>query len=137
MKTAVRLLTSLTIAAALFAVTGCNTVSTTTTQALGVPTYPPTNPTNVVVLLAPPTRPHVRLGEVQAEPYSTSVSAAKIQAALQQAGAKLGADAVVIVYDRNQVVGAVVTGPWWGGRSIQNIQGRVIVAVAIKYTGAQ
>lgn len=34
--------------------------------------------------------------------------------------------------DKNQVVGAVVTGPWWG-RSVNEIEGRVVVAVAIKY----
>ena len=122
------------VIAGAFAVTGCNTVSTTTTQSLGVATYPPTNPTNIVILLTPPIRPHIRLGNVQAEPSSTSVSAAKIQGALQEAAGKLGADAVVIVYDRTQTVGAVVTGPWWG-RSVEGIQGRVIIGVAIKYTG--
>jgi len=134
MKIHLRYLILSALAAGLFVVTACNTVSTTTTQALGVPTYPPTNPTNVVVLLAPPTRQHVRLGEVQAEPQSTSTPAADIQAALQKAAAKLGADAVVVVYDRTQTVGAIVTGPWWG-RSLQGITGRVIVGVAIKYTG--
>ncbi|HUL51443.1 MAG TPA: hypothetical protein VLU94_02540 [Candidatus Nitrosotalea sp.] len=134
MKRFLSCLVPFAVAAGVFAVTGCNTVSTTTTQSLGVPAYPPTNPTNVVILLTPPTRPHIRLGNVQAEPYSTSVSATKIQSALQDAAAKLGADAVVIVYDRTQTVGAVVTGPWWG-RSVEGIQGRVIIGVAIKYTG--
>jgi hypothetical protein len=134
MKTQPRNLVLVALASSLFVLTACNTVSTSTTQALGVATYPPTNPTNVVVLLTPPTRPHVRLGEIQAEPQSTSTPAADIQAALQKAGAKLGADAVVIVYDRMQTMGAIVTGPWWG-RSVQGITGRVVVGVAIKYTG--
>jgi hypothetical protein len=60
------------------------------------------------------------------------VSAAKIEAALQKAAAKLGADAAVVVYDQTQVTGAFVTGPWYG-RSIQQIQGRVVIAVAIRY----
>lgn len=135
MKSALHFLTCLLVTAVLFAVTGCNTVSTSTTQTLGVPAYPPTVPANVQVLRVPPTRPHIRLGEVQAEPASMSTPAADIEAALQKAAAKLGADAVVIVYDQTQTVAAVVTGPWWG-RTVQGIQGRVVIGVAIKYTGA-
>lgn len=115
---------------------GCNTVSTSVTPALGVPAFPPTPPDHVQVLTTPPTQPHIRLGEVQAQPSSTSTPAANIEAALQRAGARLGADAVVIVFDRTQIVGAVVTGPWWG-RSVQSIPGRVVIGVAIKYIAGQ
>src|SRR5215471_8768261 len=118
----------------LFAVTGCQSVSTTTTQSIGVPTFPPTDPATVQILRTEPTRPNIRLGEVRAEPYSESVPAAKIELALQKAAAKLGANAAVVVYDKTQVTGAMVTGPWYG-RSIENITGRVVVAVAIRYTG--
>jgi len=118
----------------LFAVTGCQTVSTTTTQAIGGPTFPPTDPATVQILRTAPTRQHVRLGEGRGEPYDESVPAAKIEEALQKAAAKLGANAAVVVYDKTQVVGAMVTGPWYG-RSIQDITGRVVVAVAIRYTG--
>ena len=79
-----------------------------------------------------PTRAHVRLGEVQAEPSSDSVPVTEIEAALRKAAAKMGADAAVVVYDRTQTTGAYVTGPWWG-RSVQTVQGRVIIVVAIKY----
>ena len=113
--------------------TGCNTVSISTKEALGVPTYPPKlDPAAIPILTTPPTKPHVRLGDIQAEPSSDSVSAAQITQSLQKAAAKLGADAVVITYDQNQVLGAFVTGPWWG-RSVQTYSGRVIVGVAIKY----
>jgi hypothetical protein len=40
----------------------------------------------------------------------------------------------VIVHDQNQLTGAVITGPWYG-RSIERTYARVIVGVAIKYTG--
>jgi hypothetical protein len=72
------------------------------------------------------------LGEVQANPASVSTPAADIELALQKAAAKLGADAAVVVYDQTQTTGAMVTGPWWG-RSVETIQGRVVIAVAIKY----
>jgi len=117
---------------AMMLLTGCQTVSTQSTQEIGGPTYPPTNPADVQILRTQPTRPHVRLGEVRAEPSDESVSAAKIEEALRKAAAKLGAEAAVVVYDHTQVTGAYVTGPWYG-RSIETIQGRVVIAVAIRY----
>jgi len=119
---------------ALFLVTGCNTVSINSNQYLGVQSYPPSNPAQIQILRKEPARPHVQLGEVRAEPASDSVSAQKIEAALRTAAARMGADAIVIVYDRTEVTGAMLVGPWYG-RSVQQIVGRVVVGVAIKYTG--
>ena len=118
----------------LFAVTGCNTVSTNSHQFLGTQTYPPTNPAQVQILRTEPTRPHVQLGQVQAQPSSSSVPNAEIEQALQKLGSKMGADAVVVVQDTTQVTGAYVTGPLWA-RSVNQVTGRVIVGIAIKYTG--
>ena len=133
MKTMLRSFAVAAVIASPFVLTGCNTVSIRTTQALGVPTYAPNlNPASIPILTTPPARTHVRLGDIQAEPSSDSVSAPQITTSLQKAAAKLGADAVVIVYDRNQVLGAWVSGPWWG-RSVQTYSGRVIIGVAIKY----
>ena len=134
MKIKIPHLTLFTAVVALFTLTGCNTVSTSVKQDIGGPTYAPSDPAQVQILRTPPTRPHVRLGEVTAEPSSDSVPVKEIEAALQKAAAKMGADAAVVVYDKTQTTGAYVTGPWWG-RSVQAIQGRVIIAVAIHYTG--
>jgi len=134
MKTTLRLLTSFAVVTALFAVTGCNTVSTSSTQYVGGPIYAPSNPAQIQILRTPPTRPNIRLGEVTAEPSSDSVPVQKIEASLRNAAAKMGADAVVIVSDRTQVTGAIVTGPWFG-RTVQQTTGRVVGGVAIKYTG--
>ncbi len=119
-------------AAALLICTGCNTVQTTYRQDIGAPKYPPSIPAQVQILRTEPTRAHVRLGEVQAEPQSESTPATVIETALQKEAAKLGADAAVVVCDKTQVTGAVVQGPWWG-RSVEAVQGRVVIAVAIKY----
>ena len=132
MKTKITYLTLFTAAVGMFVLTGCNTVSTSVRQDIGGPTFPPSNPALVQILRTPPTRPHVRLGEVTAEPSSDSVPVTEIEAALRKAAAKMGADAAVVVYDKTQTTGAFVTGPWWG-RSVQTIQGRVIIAVTIKY----
>lgn len=136
MITAFRCLASLTAIIVLFTVTGCNTVSVSSNQYLGVQTYPPSNPAQIQILRKEPIRPHVQLGEVRAEPASDNVPAQKIEESMRQAAAKMGADAIVIVYDRMEVTGAMVTGPWYG-RSVQQIVGRVVVGVAIKYTGEE
>jgi hypothetical protein len=132
MRISLHCFVSFTAVAMLFALTGCNTVSTSVRQDIGGPTYAPSDPAQVQILRTQPTRPHVRLGEVQVEPSSDSVPVAEIEAALRKAAAKMGADAAVVVYDRTQTTGAYVTGPWWG-RQVQTVQGRVIIAVAIKY----
>jgi hypothetical protein len=110
---------------------GCSSVSIDTQQYLGLPTYPPTDPATVAILHEPPMRPHVRLGEVVAEP-SGSPPVTEIENKLRQAAAKMGANAIVIVADRTERMGVVVTGPWWG-RQINRVYGRVIVGVAIRY----
>jgi len=132
MKTNLRYLTLLVAIVALFVGSGCNTVSTTSTQYVGGPNFPPSNPANVQILRVMPTRPHVQLGEIRAEPSSTSTDVSKIELALQQKAAKLGADAAVIVVDRIQTTGAMVVGGFLN-RSVETIQGRVVVAVAIKF----
>ena len=119
------------IAALLLA--GCSFVSTRTQPYLGGPTYPTSDPARVVILRAEPTRPHERLGEVFAEP-SGDPTVQQYEQALREGGATMGADAVVVVYDRMQVIGTVVTGPWWAPAA-SPIVGRVVVGLAIRYTG--
>jgi hypothetical protein len=134
MKTSVRFLVLPVGLSMLLALTGCNTVSVNSHQYVGVQPYPPSDPALIQILRKKPTRPHVQLGEVRAEPASEKVGVQKIETALRHAAAKMGADAIVIVFDRTEVTGALVSGSWHGG-SIQRVTGRVIVGVAIKYTG--
>ena len=97
MKTKIRTLTWIAAVAALFADAGCNTVSTTATQYIGGPKFPPTDPATVQILRTQPTRAHVRLGEIRAEPSNTGVDVVKIETALREQAAKMGADAAVVV----------------------------------------
>jgi len=133
MKKIIRSLAPLAAGVCLLALTGCNTVPVQTNQYVGVQTYPPTDPASVQILRTEPTMPHVRLGEVTAEPSSMNTPVATIEAKLQQAAAKMGANAVVIVVDRTQLMGATVTGGWYN-RQVSPDIGRVIVGVAIRYT---
>jgi hypothetical protein len=113
---------------------GCSFVMTRVQPYLGGPKYPPTDPALVEILRAEPTRPHERLGEVFAEP-SGDPTVAQYEQALREGAAQMGADAVVVVYDRMQVVGTLVTGPWWAPAA-SPIVGRVVVGLAIRYTGS-
>jgi hypothetical protein len=120
------------VAAVLFVSTGCQTVSTSKIQYIGVPKFPPTDPAQVQILRTEPTRPHTRLGEVRAEPSSESIDVNTIETAIKKAAAKLGADAAVIVADKTQIVGAQAVGGYLN-RSFEAVEGRVVIAVAIKY----
>jgi hypothetical protein len=132
MKLTKSVLTVALAATALLVLTGCQTVSTSHTQDIGAPKFPPSDPAQVQILRTEPTRAHVKLGEVRAQPSSEKVDVTKIETALKQEAAKLGADAAVVVYDKTQVVGAMVVGGWLN-RSVDPIEGRVVIAIAIKY----
>jgi hypothetical protein len=114
--------------------TGCSFVSTRLQPYLGGPTFPPTDPAQVEILRAEPTRPHHRLGEVFVEP-SGNPTVAQYEEALREGGAKMGGEAVVVVYDRMQVLGTFVTGPWWAP-SASPVVGRVVIGLAIRYSGS-
>ena len=122
------------VMAALIAATGCNTVSMNATRYEGVPKYPHNqDPAQIQILHQWPSEQYVSLGEVQAQPNTDKVSAQKITESLQHAAAKMGANAVVIVSDRNQVVGESYAGPWFA-QMVTPIMGQVIIGVAIRYT---
>jgi hypothetical protein len=111
----------------------CATVDVTTTQYVGAPRYQPTEPTAVQIIRTEPTVPYDRLGEVLVDASTDPApSIVEVEQKLCKAAAKLGADAVVVVYDRVQPVAAYVSGPWWG-QSIESISGRKLVAVAIRF----
>ena len=56
-----------------------------------------------------------------------------VEARLRNEAAKIGADAVVVVHDRIQRVGTVVSGGY-GYRTVFPVTGHRLVGVAIKYT---
>ncbi|MNT44424.1 hypothetical protein D3C72_1809500 [compost metagenome] len=56
----------------------------------------------------------------------------EVEQKLREETAKIGGDAVVVVYDRIQPVSAYVSGPLWD-RDIQTIEGRKLKGIVIKY----
>ncbi len=126
-----KLLSGNLLLALLALLVGCSMVSVQSKQYLGVPTYPPTDPAAVEILRLEPQRPNERLGEITLEPQGNP-TVQEMEAKARQAAAKMGANAVVIVADRTERMGGMVTGPWWG-RQYDPVYGRVIIGVAIRY----
>jgi hypothetical protein len=131
-KILLALLLVLTAAAALL-LTGCATVSADSTRYIGAEQFPPSDPSRAEILRHEPKRPHERIGEIVLRP-SGDPDVARIESRLREETAKLGGDAAVLVYDKTRRMGTVVTGNWWM-RYHTPIYGRVIVAVAVKFTG--
>lgn len=121
------------LAAALLALSGCATVDARTTAYVGVEHPAPTLASEVQVLRVEPLRPHVRLGEVLIDASTDPAPPiTDVEQKLREESAKLGGDAVVVVYDHIQPVAAYVRGPLWS-RDIDTIQGRKLKGIVIKY----
>lgn len=118
-------------AVALALLGGCNKATVQAVPFSEVQKFPPTDPGVVGVLHSEPSRPHLRLGEVNLEPH-VKQSAAELEQQLQEAGAQMGADAVVVVADPANLVGGTAATSWWG-RGVAPVHGEMIVAVAIRY----
>ena len=94
---------------------------------------PSSDHSQVEILRAEPTRAHERLGEIVVDATVEPMPpVADVERRLRAHGAKLGADAVVVVYDRLQPVTLYLSGPW-RGHSVDGVSGRKLVGVAIKY----
>ncbi len=119
---------------ALWLLAGCSTLNPVSIKVVplgGAPQYPPTEPGIVAILHQEPSRPHAAIAEIYAEPQG-SPKPSEIADKLREAGAKLGADAVVIVADRQLVMGAIVT-TTLAEQHILATPDHVIVGVAIRY----
>jgi hypothetical protein len=112
---------------------GCPGIDAKSTQYAGVQHFSPTDPSSVEILRQVPARMHEKRGEIRVEASTDPASPiGDIENKLREEGAKLGANAVVIVYDRIQPAGATIGRPWWNS-SVQVIADQRMVAVAIRY----
>jgi hypothetical protein len=126
-------LRALAIASLALVLTSCASINATTTQYVGAPHQPPSDPAKVEILRTEPTRPHERLGEIMLDASTDPAPpVADVEARLRKEAARIGADAVVVVLDRIQPVGVFVTGGYWSGTA-STIHGRKLIGVAIKY----
>jgi hypothetical protein len=112
---------------------GCVTVQViaTSDRLIGAPVYPPTDPATVQIVRETPTRPYEKLGEIFIEPSSGFPPREKIEEELRREGARFGADAVLILFDRTQPTGKTYTG---GSPGVEEpIYGHAVRADAISY----
>jgi len=121
------------VAGGLACLTGCTSLSSRSVAYVGAPRFGPTDAAQIEILQAEPSRAFDKLGEaVVNASVDPAPAVEKIEARLRREAARLGADAVYLVHDRTEAVGAVLMGPWWS-QSYSAIQGRIVVGVAIKY----
>lgn len=112
----------------------CASIDSSTTPYVGVTHYPPSNPASVEIIRGETTiRPHDRLGEIMIDASTDPApEVTKIEERLRQEAARIGADAVLVVYDRVQPVAVYVSGYYWS-RTASTVTGHRLVGLAIKY----
>ncbi|MNC43971.1 hypothetical protein D3C76_932770 [compost metagenome] len=119
--------------ALLLVLAGCSSIDARTTEYVGVAHAAPTNAANVEVLRREPLRPHSRLGEILVDAsVEPAPPISDVEQKLRDEAAKIGGDAVVVVYDRIQPQSAYVSGPLWD-RDIHTVEGRKLKGIVIKY----
>ncbi|MCW2267702.1 hypothetical protein D3C77_34040 [compost metagenome] len=117
----------------LLALAGCSSIDARTTEYVGAPHAAPSSAANVEVLRREPLRAHDRLGEIVVDAsVEPAPPIAEVEQKLREEAAKIGGDAVVVVYDRIAPVSAYVSGPLWD-RDIRTIEGRKLKGIVIKY----
>jgi hypothetical protein len=116
---------------AMLMLAGCSSISANTHAYLGTSRYQPTDPSGVEILADEPSQPGERLGEVILG-VEGSPTRENIEGRLKVAAAKLGADAVFIIYDKTHIYPMVFGGT--GTRAMTENLRRDIVAVAYKYS---
>ena len=100
-----------------FLAASCAYVDATTTQYVGVPRFPPSDPKTVQILRGEPMQPHDRLGEILLDiSVDPPAEIVEVEQRLKEEAARWGANAVFVV--RDQVMPGV---------------SRRLIAVAIRY----
>ncbi len=120
------------VAMAALALAGCASVTVQTHAYLGVPNYPPTTPAQVQIVTQQPKQPHERLGEIILSGEGNP-SRDTLEKKLKEEAAKLGANAVVIIYDKTHVFPIVYVDWYWGPSGVSEEMHREVVGMAIRY----
>ena len=120
------------LGAAALTFSGCASIDTYSHAYLGSPQYPPTDPSRVQLITSDPkAAERNRLGEISMD-IEGKPSREKLEAKLKEEGAKLGANAVVVVSDRTRLFPNYNYGWGWGSTGETFEFHRDIVGVAVK-----
>jgi hypothetical protein len=115
-----------------FVAAACAPVSMRTVPYSGQPQQAGTDSTRVLILLAEPQVPNIKLGEIFVNAPG-DVSRERLEANVKSGAANLGADAAWIVRDDTRLFPIVYVDPWWGPVGRGTGSERQIIAVAIKF----
>lgn len=122
----------LLLAALVFILEACATLESSIIEYAGAPRFKRSDPDAVEILREEPKQPNERLGEIIIDAsVEPSPPISDVEQKLREEAGRLGADAVVIVYDSVQP-SVVFVNPWWGG-NMRTVPERQLVGVAIKY----
>ncbi len=119
------------LAAVLSALAGCSSVQQSSYPYLGTARYAPVAPAHVAILTEEPKQAKDKLGEVRLV-ISGSPDRDRLEKRLAEGAAKMGADAVFIVYDKMHVF-PITYVDWWGPSATELSMQRNIVGIAVKY----
>lgn len=86
---------------------GCTTTANTVRimPTVGMPAYPPTDQSTIIILRTQPLSKFETLGQIILEP-ETALSVPEMEQKLRQAAASMGANAVVIISDMTMLAGS-------------------------------
>jgi hypothetical protein len=111
---------------------GCSGITASTHAYLGIPKYPPIDPNKVQILREEPKQPIDRLGEIILGAEG-GVNRDALEKELKRRAAELGANAVIVVYDKTHVFPVVYVDWYWGPSGVSSETHRDIVALAVRY----
>ncbi|RON10157.1 hypothetical protein BK659_07895 [Pseudomonas brassicacearum] len=124
----------LALALAVFGLSACSSIHSHTTEYAGVQHTAATSPNSVQILRSAPTRPYTRLGEVilhSSEQPAPPVN--EFEQKLREEAAKIGGDAVVVIYDMVLPISAYVSAPLPLNRDVHTEQRRKLKGIVIHY----
>jgi hypothetical protein len=115
---------------------GCSTVKVESKRYPGVPLYAPIGHEIVEILRSEPDRSYQKLGEIHLQ-AEKKPSPREILRKFQEAAAKMGADAVILVADKPGLTGGPVASPKWWKPGPDARSDRIIIGVAIWFSEPQ
>ncbi|EXF93523.1 hypothetical protein HK44_007545 [Pseudomonas fluorescens HK44] len=124
----------LALALAVFGLSACSSIHAHTTEYAGAQHTTATSPNSVQILRTPPTRPYTRLGEVIL--HSSTQPAPPVnefEQRLREEAAKIGGDAVVVIYDMMLPISAYVSAALPLNRDFHTEQRRKLKGIVIHY----
>ncbi|WP_256676688.1 hypothetical protein [Pseudomonas sp. H3(2019)] len=124
----------LALALAVFGLSACSSIHAHTTEYAGAQHTTATSPDSVQILRTAPTRPYTRLGEVILHTRTQPAPpVSEFEQRLREEAAKIGGDAVVVIYDMTLPISDYVSAALPMDRDLHSEQRRKLKGIVIHY----